>query len=167
MSQRLKTLCSGLTWPLAWRKQLFFSVLRALLIENKPGAQWHCWCMDAGCIFHDWKCVVQSIRHSTVAKFCFICTALMTVLQRPMLCVLCLSFIQATLNEGCPLIMSILQRNELWKDLSKHVPTVHTKDCINDTLHFHKTFLTICCCSACTSLSFLQLKFANRKAFQC
>ena len=125
--------------------------------------------MDAGCIFHDWKCVVQSIRCSMVAKFYFKvkCTALMTVLQRPIICVFFLSFIQATLNEVYTLLMSILQRNELWKNSSKHVPTVHTKDCISHALCFHKTFPTICCCSACTSLSFLQLKFANRKAFQC
>lgn len=107
--------------------------------------------------------------NSIVAKFSFKLkwTALMTVLQRPTICVFFLSFIEATLNEVYTLLMSILQRNELWKNSSKHVPTVHTKDCISHALCFHKTFPTICCWPACTSLSFLQLKFANRKAFQC
>lgn len=121
-------------------------------LKNEAGAQQNCWYMDAGCVFHDWKCVVQSNRHSMVAKFYFKvkCTALMTVLPRPIVCVFFLSFIQAALNEVYTLLMSILQRNGLWENSSKHVPTVHTKDCIIHTLCFHKTFPTICCCSACT-----------------
>lgn len=93
------------------------------------------------------------------------CTASGAVLQRSVICVFFLSFRQATLNEVHTLLTSILQRNELWKNLSKHVPTVHTKDCMNHILCFHKTFSTIYCWSACISLSFLQLKFANKKAF--